>query len=90
MPFTVTGTFDDGAAYAVQITGRAVRPVIGSRRIAALVELHQGRRMPLSATGPLRMVDPEDEASVLAVLREFTSVVDEGAGAPRRAEAPRD
>ncbi|MET8717349.1 hypothetical protein ABZV52_29735 [Streptomyces sp. NPDC004735] len=88
MPFTVTGAFDDGATYSVQITGRTDRPVIGSHRAAALVDLHQGRPVPLSPTGPVRPVAGDDEATVLAVLREFTHVVDEGQGAPRRARVP--
>ncbi|WP_411147384.1 hypothetical protein [Streptomyces sp. A30] len=88
MPFTVTGAFDDGATYSVQITGRADRPVIGSHRAAALVELHQGSPISLSPTGPLRPVVGDDEATVLAVLREYTHVVDEGPGAPRQARVP--
>lgn len=88
MPFTVTGVFDDGAAYTVQVTGRSDRPVTGSRRAAALVELHQGRQVTLSPTGPMRPVSGKDEATVLAVLRESTRVVDEGPGAPRRPALP--
>ncbi|MFG3263432.1 hypothetical protein [Streptomyces bobili] len=88
MPFTVTGAFDDGATYSVQITGRADRPVIGSNRATALVELHQGRPVFLSPTGPVRAVAGDDEATVLAVLREHTHVVEEGAGAPRQARVP--
>ncbi|MFE9993521.1 hypothetical protein [Streptomyces avermitilis] len=88
MPFTVTGAFDDGATYSVQITGRADRPVIGSHRAAALVELHQGGPISLSPTGPLRSVAGNDEATVLAVLREYTHVVDEGPGAPKQARVP--
>lgn len=88
MPFTVTGAFDDGSAYTVQITGRADRPVIGSRRAAALVELHQGERVSLSPTGPMRPVTGDDEASVLAVLREYTHVLEEGERAPRQARVP--
>ncbi|MFI9588081.1 hypothetical protein ACIHCQ_41300 [Streptomyces sp. NPDC052236] len=82
MPFTVTGTFDDGAAYTVQVTGRADRPVIGSRRVAALMVLHQGRPITLSPTGPLRKVSPTDEATVLAVLREYTNVIEDRGVAP--------
>ncbi|MCD9904618.1 hypothetical protein LUR56_40100 [Streptomyces sp. MT29] len=85
MPFNVTGAFDDGATYSVQITGRSDRPVIGSHRAAALLELHHGRAVALSPTGPMRSVSGADEATVLAVLRENTRVIDEGAGAPRRA-----
>ncbi|WP_224350589.1 hypothetical protein [Streptomyces olivaceus] len=88
MPFTVTGAFDDGATYSVQVTGRADRPVIGSHRAAALVELHQGSPVSLSPTGPMRAVAGDDEATVRAVLREYTNVVEEGPGAPRRARVP--
>ncbi|MCX4976450.1 MULTISPECIES: hypothetical protein [unclassified Streptomyces] len=88
MPFTVTGAFDDGATYTVQITGRSDRPVIGSHRAAALVELHQGEPVPLSPTGPVRAVSGDDEATVLAVLREHSNVIEEGPGAPRQARVP--
>jgi hypothetical protein len=88
VPFTVTGRFDDGATYAVQITGQTDRPVIGSHRAAALVELYQGKSIPLSPTGPLQVVAGGDETSVLAVLRAYTDVIEEGAGAPRRASLP--
>ncbi|MET8696950.1 hypothetical protein ABZV65_30920 [Streptomyces bauhiniae] len=87
--FTVTGAFDDGATYTVQVTGEAGRPVAGSRRAAALVELHQGEPIALSPTGPRRPVDGADAATVLAVLREYTDVIEEGAGAPRRASPTR-
>ncbi|WP_409473488.1 hypothetical protein [Streptomyces sp. HC307] len=88
MPFAVTGAFEDGATYSVQVTGRADRPVIGSHRATALVELHQGSPVSLSPTGPVRTVAGDDEATVLAVLREFTRVVEEGPGAPRQASVP--
>ncbi|MGW2496254.1 hypothetical protein ACWCV2_17350 [Streptomyces pseudogriseolus] len=88
MPFTVTGRFDDGATYCVQITGRSGRPVIGSHRAAALVELYQGGPVSLSPTGPVRTVAGDDEATVLAVLRQYTDVVEEGPGAPRQARIP--
>ncbi|MER6109367.1 hypothetical protein [Streptomyces hirsutus] len=88
MPFTVTGAFADGATYTVQVTGRADRPVIGSHRAAALVGLHQGAPVSLSPTGPVRTVAGGDEATVLAVLQEYTDVLDEGPGAPRRARIP--
>lgn len=86
--FTVTGAFDDGATYTVQITGRADRPVIGSHRAAALVELHEGEKILLSPTGPLTAVAGDNGASVLAVLREYTNVVEESGAVPRRASAP--
>ncbi|MFI5990274.1 hypothetical protein ACIBAC_00270 [Streptomyces sp. NPDC051362] len=85
---TVTGAFDDGSAYTVQITGRADRPVVGSHRAAALVELHLGEEIPLSPTGPLVAVTGDDSASVLAVLREYTSVLEENGAAPRQARVP--
>ncbi|MFM9697885.1 hypothetical protein [Streptomyces europaeiscabiei] len=88
MPFTVTGAFDDGATYSAQITGQADRPVIGSHRAAALVELHQGAPVSLSPTGPIRAVAGGDEASILAVLREYTNVIEERVGAPRQARVP--
>lgn len=88
MPFTVTGTFDDGAAYQVRVTGQADRPVVGSRRAAALVGLHHGRPISLSPTGPVRELTPADEEAVLAVLQEYTRVLETGVGAPRRATVP--
>ncbi|MEU5425564.1 hypothetical protein AB0H73_08135 [Streptomyces olivoreticuli] len=88
MPFTVTGTFDDGAAYHVRVTGRSDRPVIGSRRAAALVEMHRDRPVLLSPTGPLRTVTPDDEETVLAVLQAYTRVAETGPGAPRRPSVP--
>lgn len=89
MPFTVTGAFDDGATYSVQVTGRADRPLIGSHRATALVELHQGETIALSPTGPVHTVAGDDEASVLAVLREYSHVIEEGVGAPRQARQPK-
>ncbi|MFE6639607.1 hypothetical protein ACFVFT_38155 [Streptomyces tendae] len=81
--FTVTGAFDDGATYTVQVTGRADRPVIGSHRAAALVELHQGKPIALSPTGPMSTVAGGDEASVLALLREYTHVLEDSGAVPR-------
>ncbi|WP_251060345.1 hypothetical protein [Streptomyces sp. ISL-100] len=81
MPHTVTGRFDDGSAYKVVITGEADRPVIGSARVAALVELHAGESVLLTPTGPLRMMAGDDTGAVLAVLRRYTDVL-ESRGAP--------
>ncbi|MEU1273523.1 hypothetical protein [Streptomyces sp. NPDC005799] len=86
--FTVTGSFDDGATYTVQITGRADRPVIGSHRAAALVELHLGETIALSPTGPMTAVAGDDGASILAVLREYTNVIEESGPVPRQARMP--
>lgn len=72
----VTGTLEDGAAYEVEVTGRANRPVIGSRRIAALVEQHVGKPILLSPLGPRRDLDPTDTDAVLALLRQETYAVE--------------
>ncbi|MFG2865471.1 hypothetical protein [Streptomyces sioyaensis] len=76
MPHTVTGRFDDGSAYQVQVTGDMDRPVVGSARAAALVELHAGESIPLTPTGPLRAVAGDDEDAVLAVLRRYTDIIE--------------
>ncbi|MFE3644854.1 hypothetical protein ACFXOM_28410 [Streptomyces sp. NPDC059169] len=89
MPFTVTGAFDDGATYSVQVTGRADRPAIGSYRAVALVELHLGETIALSPTGPVRTVVGNNKESVLAVLRKYTNILEESGAAPRRADLPR-
>lgn len=89
MPFTVTGAFDDGATYSVQVTGRADRPVIGSHRATALVELHQGEAVALSPTGPLTAVAGGNGTSVLAILREYTNVIEESGAVPRQARVLR-
>ncbi|MFE7072572.1 hypothetical protein ACFU96_21075 [Streptomyces sp. NPDC057620] len=85
---TVTGAFDDGATYTVQITGRADRPVIGSHRAAALVELHQGETIALSPIGPIKVVAGDDNRSVLTILREYTNVIEESGAVPRMARVP--
>ncbi|KIF04137.1 hypothetical protein OHS33_38775 (plasmid) [Streptomyces sp. NBC_00536] len=72
----VTGTLEDGAAYEVQITGREDRPVIGSRRVRALVEQHTGRPVLLGPLGPRRMLSASDTSAVLALLRQNTAVVE--------------
>lgn len=76
MPHTVTGRFADGSAYQVVITGEADRPVVGSARAAALVELHTGESIPLTPTGPLRTVAGDDTEAVLAVLHRYTEVTE--------------
>lgn len=76
MPQTVTGRFEDGSAYQVQVTGAADRPVVGSARAAALVALHTGERVALTPTGPMRTVDGADPQSVLAVMHRYTQVLD--------------
>ncbi|MEU5978421.1 hypothetical protein [Streptomyces sp. NPDC047315] len=80
---TVTGAFDDGATYTVKVTGQADRPVIGSYRAAALVALHLSGSVALSPTGPTVTVAGDDDASVLAVLRQYTTVVEETGPVPK-------
>ncbi|MFE3139644.1 hypothetical protein [Streptomyces scopuliridis] len=75
MPHTVTGHFDDGSVYQVQVIGEADRPVIGSARMAALVDLHVVESIPLTPTGPLRTVAGDDVATVLAVVHRYTRVL---------------
>ncbi|MFG2512688.1 hypothetical protein [Streptomyces sp. NPDC048584] len=82
--FTVTGSFADGATYVVQVTGRSDRPVIGSHRAAALVELHMGETVALSPIGPIRAVAGDDGTSVLAIFRKYTNVIEESGAVPRR------
>ncbi|WP_030777620.1 hypothetical protein [Streptomyces sp. NRRL S-920] len=83
MPHTVTGRFDDGSAYQVQVTGDTDRPVIGSARAAALVELHVDESILLTPTGPLRVVAGDAEETVLAVLSRYTNVIPMGQGTTR-------
>lgn len=78
MPYTVSGRFDDGSAYQVQMTGDADRPVVGSTRAAALVELHTGESIPLTPTGPLRSIVGNDTDAVLAVLVRYSQVLEHG------------
>ncbi|WP_435244711.1 hypothetical protein [Streptomyces sioyaensis] len=78
MPHTVTGRFDDGSAYQVQITGDADGPATGSTRAAALVDLHLGESILLSPTGPMRTVAKGDAESVIAVLRRYTDILENG------------
>ncbi|WP_435059852.1 hypothetical protein [Streptomyces sp. bgisy060] len=71
----ITGRFEDGSVYQVQVTGDETRPVIGSARAAALVQLHLGESIPLSPTGPLRTVSGRDIQAVRAVLDRYTRVL---------------
>jgi hypothetical protein len=72
----IIGTLDDGAAYNVEVTGRGDRPVVGSRRVRALVEQHTGQPVLLGPLGPQRMLEPTDTDAVLALLRDRTRVVE--------------
>ena len=62
--------------------------MIGSYRAAALVELHQGESVALSPTGPMTPVAGDDDASVFAVLRQYTHVIDESGIASKQTRVP--
>lgn len=72
----IIGTLDDGAAYDVEVTGRGDQPVIGSRRVRALVEQYTGTPVLLGPLGPRRTLEPTDTDAVLALLRDQTNVVE--------------
>ncbi|MFB6505631.1 hypothetical protein ACFC07_21930 [Streptomyces sp. NPDC056099] len=72
----VTGTFEDGAAYQVDVTGQEGQPVVGSRRVRALVEQYTGQSVLLGPLGPQRNLEATDTAAVLALLRDKTLVVE--------------
>lgn len=72
----------DGAGYEVEVTGRADRPVVGSVRVAALVDaaVREGRRVLLGPTGPVVAVTSTGVESILALLARETAVT--GTDAP--------
>ncbi|MGW7090090.1 hypothetical protein ACWGH2_42275 [Streptomyces sp. NPDC054871] len=72
----MTGTLDDGAAYQVEVTGREEQPIVGSRRVRALVEQHAGQPVLLGPLGPRKDLETADTTAVLALLRQHTTVVD--------------
>jgi hypothetical protein len=72
----VTGTFEDGAAYQVDVTGQAEQSIVGSRRVRALVEQYAGQPVLLGPLGPQRDLEATDTAAVLALLRQHTTVVE--------------
>jgi hypothetical protein len=72
----VIGTLDDGAAYSVELSGQADRPLTGSRRVWALVEQYAGQPVLLGPLGPRRLLEPANTAAVLALLRQHTTVVE--------------
>lgn len=85
--FRVAGKLDD-TLYEVVVTGDASSPVVGSRRVAALVEQYTGRTVLATPTGPAYKVDPKDRASVLALLHAHTEVRRVGSEAPKLVEPP--
>lgn len=71
--FTVAGVLD-ATLYEVQVTGDASRPVVGSKRVARLVEQWEGETVLVTPAGPAYDVDPGDPASVLALLSAKTDI----------------
>lgn len=65
----------DGALYEVQVTGDVAQPVVGNRRITALVQQHAGRPVLLTPTGPSVPVAGDDPMSVVALLEQKTKVL---------------
>lgn len=80
--FTVTGVLDD-TLYEVEVTGRTDQPVVGSKRVAALVTQETGNTVLATPGGPAYKVDPSDPASVLCLLSTKTKVRRVGEGAPK-------
>lgn len=80
--FTVAGVLDD-TLYEVEVTGRKDQPVVGSKRVAALVQQDTGTTVLATPGGPRYTVDPGDPASVLCLLSTKTKVTSVGEGAPR-------
>lgn len=75
--FTVAGSLDD-TLYEVHVTGDPARPVIGSKRVAALVEQFTGETVLVTPSGPAYTVSPGDEKSILALLSAHTKVTRTG------------
>ncbi|GAA2842970.1 hypothetical protein [Kitasatospora aburaviensis] len=88
MAFRVTGALSDGQLYEVEVTGRADRPVTGSRLVAAMVEAAQqgGVLVRPSPAEPPVVVDGGDVRSVLALLVERSSRILGTQGAMPRPE----
>lgn len=79
--FRVAGVLD-GALYEVEVTGRASRPVVGSKRVRGLFEQYEGERVLATPVGPAYVVTGSDPASVLALLSAHTKITRVGDGAP--------
>ena len=87
MSFTVAGTLDN-TLYEVEVTGDPRRPVVGSKRVAALVEQYAGETVLATPVGPAYTVDGADEASVLALLVAHSNVREVGDDAPTLVDPP--
>lgn len=72
-PCRVEGVLDD-VPYDVTVTGLKTRPVVGSKRVSVLVQQNIGRSIPVTPTGPVHVVDPQDVASIVALLSTATQV----------------
>lgn len=81
MSFTVAGVLDD-TMYEVEVTGSKSAPIVGSKRVAALVGQFDGQSVKASPAGPTYTVDGGDPKSVLALLSTQTKVSRIGDGAP--------
>lgn len=66
----------DGAAFDVTLTGRRGAPVVGSKRVRALVDaaVRSGRTVLAGPTGPRVKVDPADPVSILHLLAQETDL----------------
>lgn len=84
--FTVAGSLDD-TLYEVEVTGDPARPVVGSKRVAALVEQYDGETVLASPVGPAYVVTPGDAESVLCLLVAETRVHRVSEDAPALLEA---
>lgn len=85
MAFRVTGLLDD-TLYEVEVTGNAKQPVVGSKRVAVLVEQFAGETVLVTPAGPAYKVDPGKPETVLALLSAETKVASVGEGAPQLVE----
>lgn len=83
--FRVVGKLD-GSLYEVEVTGKASRPVVGSKKIANLVKLFEGETVKATPVGPYYKVDPGDPESILALLSEQTTIKRVGDNAPKLVE----
>lgn len=85
MSFTVTGVLD-GTLYEVQVTGDPESPVVGSKRVARLVEQYDGETVLATPVGPAYVVSPGDATSVLCLLTAQTQVRSVSDDAPKLIE----
>lgn len=85
MGFRVAGVLD-GALYEVEVTGDAAKPVVGSKRVRALVTQFTGETVLATPVGPSYIVRADDASSVLALLVSQTKIRWVGEGAPKLVE----